>query len=212
MIWLVFHYCWSSPLVQILYLLHYGENLCGRQKFTEICPKRVFIACHIIPFLAIVPQLNTGLQKWRTAQAALSEVKSKVLWVWGEKRHSKGSLSSCSMLVLSTSMAWTKQQKSSLVFWCVSSLRMSPEDPDGSRRKVHRVVCTPPAPSISPCWDWCGAVELAASSALPCIVPAAPGCHTPRERRTAQPCSRLLPDFSSDFLSPVLEYFTARVV
>lgn len=91
MIWLVFHYGWSSPVLQIPHSLYCGENLGGKQKFTKICIKREFIDCHIIPFPAIVPHLNTGLQKRKTAQAALSEVKSRILWVRGEKRHRKGS-------------------------------------------------------------------------------------------------------------------------
>lgn len=63
MLWLVFHYGWSSPLLQIPHSLYSGENLCGKQKFTKICTKREFIDCHIIPFPAIVPHFNTGLQK-----------------------------------------------------------------------------------------------------------------------------------------------------
>lgn len=136
MIWLVFHYGWSSLLLQIPHSLYSGENLCGKQKFTKICTKREFIDCHIIPFPAIVPHFNTGLQK-KTPQAVLLEVKSKILWVRGEKRHRRGSSWS------TWTPAWPGQssQKQSVIFWCVPSLRASSEYPDGSRRKVHRVLC-----------------------------------------------------------------------
>lgn len=43
MIWLVFHYGWSSPVLQIPHSLYCGENLGGKQKFTKICIKKEFI-------------------------------------------------------------------------------------------------------------------------------------------------------------------------
>lgn len=61
---------------------------------------------------------------------------------------------------------------------------------------------------------WC-LVELAASSALPYIVSATRQIlgvtHCGRGERCS-PALHLLSHFSSDFLSPVLQYFTARVM
>lgn len=177
MIWLVFLYGWSSPLLQIPHSLHCGENLCGKQKNHWDLHLEGVHWCehlegvHIIPFLAVVPHLNTGLQKLKTAQAALSLVKSKILWVWGEQR----CRNSLFLVWLDTSMAWTRQPE--VIGHVLVCCEFEDEvkiprwvKKEGAQGGVHPSHPAGVLSSWRPVW-WC-LVGLAASSALPCSVSA----------------------------------------
>lgn len=169
MIWLVFHYGWSSPLLQIPHSLYSGENLCGKQKFTKICTKREFIDCHIIPFPAIVPHFNIQVSRKNSSGSSLGGQKQDSVGARREEAQER-----LFLVHLNTSMAWTKQPEAISHLLVCSQLKgklriprwVEKESAQGAVHPSHLAGVLSSSRLL-----WC-LVELAASSALPYIVSA----------------------------------------
>lgn len=101
------------------------------------------------------------------------------------------------LVQLSTSMAWAKWPEAIarvLVCYQGKDELRAPRwvRKESAQRGVHP---SHPAGVLSSSRQvWC-LVELAASSALSCIVSAVPGCHTLQEKPMVQPCSAFAPRF-----------------
>lgn len=189
-VWYGWYFTMAGLLLCCKYHVCYTVVRICVTNFTEICTKRVFIDCYIIPFLAIVSHLNAGLPRLKTVQAVLSEVKSKMLWVWGEQRQGAFSWSS---------MAWTKQPE---VIGCVLvryQLKDELRIPRWVKKERAQGGVYPSHPAgVLGSWRLMLVVLSGACSQLSIVLvclssSAGPGCHALRDRRVAQPWSAFAP-------------------